>query len=422
MVTAERVAVVILCFSLAYCVDAAGKRKMPVAGPDIYRGKNVAKDELVPGEKIVNVMSFEAKPDGKFDSTQGFMDAWREACHSKEQARLLIPEGRFLVSTMYFAGPCSTPGPITIQVVGTVVATTDISEYVNGEWLMFEDINGLKLIGGGTFDGQGKASWAETENCETDPGSTCVRAPSSLYFSKVTNGLIQNIRSVDSKGFHVFVTNSANIRLRLLKISAPGTSPNTDGIHLSHSVNVKVSKCNVETGDDCVSMIQGLNNVTINRLKCGPGHGISIGSLGKYKDEQEVKGIRVRNCTLVGTTNGLRIKTWPDKYTGAASDITFSDITMENVKNPIIIDQEYQCSPNCKKKPSLVKISNVHISNIRGSTISPIAVDLRCSKLYPCQNVKLHNIDLRLGPNPGGSRCANIKPIYSGLQRPPACP
>lgn len=106
------------------------------------------------------------------------MDAWRAACQSKVQARLLVPQGRFLVSTMFFSGPCLTPGPITVQVVGTVVATTDISEYVNGEWLMFQDINGIKLIGGGTFDGQGKAAWSENQNCETDPTDTCARAPS----------------------------------------------------------------------------------------------------------------------------------------------------------------------------------------------------------------------------------------------------
>ena len=96
----------------------------------------------------------------------------------------------------------------------------------------------------------------------------------SIYFNKVNNGIIQNIKSVNPKGFHIFVTNSANIRLRLLKLSAPGTSPNTDGIHVSFSSNVKISKSSVETGDDCVSMIQGVGNVTINRLKCGPGHGI----------------------------------------------------------------------------------------------------------------------------------------------------
>jgi len=76
----------------------------------------------------------------------------------------------------------------------------------------------------------------------------------------------------------------------------------------------------------------------------------SIGSLGKYKDELEVKNINVKNISMIGTTNGLRIKTWPDKYPGLASDISFTDIRMENVKNPIVIDQEYECSSNCQNK------------------------------------------------------------------------
>jgi len=77
-------------------------------------------------------------------------------------------------------------------------------------------------------------------------------------------------------------------------------------------------------------------------------HDNSIGSLGKYEEELEVKEIRVKNVSMVGTQNGLRIKTWPDLYPGHASDISFSDITMQNVKNPIVIDQEYQCSSQCK--------------------------------------------------------------------------
>lgn len=79
---------------------------------------------------------------------------------------------------------------------------------------------------------------------------------------------------MDSKGFHVAVTNSYNVRLYNLRISAPDDSPNTDGIHISKSDNVKVSKVAIGTGDDCISMIQGSSNVNIKKVSCGPGHGI----------------------------------------------------------------------------------------------------------------------------------------------------
>lgn len=37
----------------------------------------------------------------------------------------------------------------------------------------------------------------------------------------------------------------------------------------------------------------------------------SIGSLGKNGDYHTVEDVRVENCNLTGTTNGLRIKTVP---------------------------------------------------------------------------------------------------------------
>ncbi|KAK7363549.1 hypothetical protein VNO77_05695 [Canavalia gladiata] len=421
MAIAKRVIILIFCFALAFHVDAV-PRPRTVAGPDVFGKKNVAKDVLLPGEKLINVKDFGAEPDGEFDCTQAFMDTWRTVCHnSTGPSRFYVPPGRYLISSMFFQGPCTAPSPITIQVEGIVLATTDLTDFENSEWLLFQKLDGLKIIGGGTFDGQGKGSWEYSESCDSANDSGCVRNPSTLYFNEVSNVLVQNIRSVNPKGFHIFVTKSSNIRLRKLKLVAPGTSPNTDGIHVSHSDTVIMSRNTIATGDDCISMIQGVSNIFINRLKCGPGHGISIGSLGKYEDELEVKGIRIKNCSLTGTTNGLRIKAWPDKFPGAASEISFSDIIMQDVKNPIIIDQEYECYPDCKKKPSLVKIKNVHFENIKGTTTSPIAVDLRCSKMFPCEGVTLQNIDLKLGIAPTSSRCVNTKPLFGGLLMPPAC-
>ena len=84
---------------------------------------------------------------------------------------MYVPLGTFLVDSIFFQGPCSPPGGITVQVEGTVLASVDPSVYENGEWLMFEDINGLKLIGGGTFDASDLTdeTLLPDDTC-TDPG------------------------------------------------------------------------------------------------------------------------------------------------------------------------------------------------------------------------------------------------------------
>nr|POF08893.1 polygalacturonase [Quercus suber] len=61
------------------------------------------------------------------------------------------------------------------------------------------------------------------------------------------------------------------------------------------------------SGDDCISIGDGTQDVTVNQVTCGPGLGISIGSLGRYQNEQLVSGIRVIGGTLSSTTNDVRI-------------------------------------------------------------------------------------------------------------------
>jgi polygalacturonase len=66
----------------------------------------------------------------------------------------------------------------------------------------------------------------------------------------------------------------------------------------------------IHAGDDCVSIQTGCSNVYIHNVNCGPGHGISIGGLGKDNTKAGVSNITVRDVVLHGTMTGVRIKTW----------------------------------------------------------------------------------------------------------------
>ncbi|KAG4137759.1 hypothetical protein ERO13_D07G091650v2 [Gossypium hirsutum] len=101
------------------------------------------------------------------------------------------------------------------------------------------------------------------------------------------------------------------ITFKHFTVSAPGESPNTDGIHIGRSDWVNVLNTEIKTGDDCVSIGDGSKNLVINGVTCGPGHGISIGSLELFKNEEPVDGVTVKNFTLTNTSNGVRIKSLP---------------------------------------------------------------------------------------------------------------
>ncbi|VFQ81442.1 unnamed protein product [Cuscuta campestris] len=305
---------------------------------------------------------------------------------------------------------------------GTLEASTDLSDFSSNYWIEFEHVDGVEVTGGGTLNGLGEQVWKFAESGEKIKGGPLL--PVSLIFQAVNDSSLHDLNFVNSKGFHIKVSDCSEINVSNLKITAPGYSPNTDGIHISGSTNVNVTELDIGTGDDCVSIGDGVNNLLVTKVTCGPGHGLSVGSLGKRENEDSVKGVVVKNCTLRGTTNGARIKTFRASPKLEAASITFEDLIMQNVTNPIIIDQDY--SSKDKIEPSNVKLSDVHFRNIRGTAaIKNPAITLTCSQAYPCDGVELSDIDIAPVEGAEGdlkpSSCLNAKTVLKGKQNPPAC-
>jgi polygalacturonase len=59
---------------------------------------------------------------------------------------------------------------------------------------------------------------------------------------------VEDLKIVNSQQIHMSVEDSANALLARLSITAPGTSPNTDGIHITRSKDVRVTDCKIKTG------------------------------------------------------------------------------------------------------------------------------------------------------------------------------
>ncbi|KAL4038874.1 hypothetical protein IC575_002510 [Cucumis melo] len=391
--------------------------------PDIGSTVNDIRENIVLNENggsVFDVTKHGAKADGETDDAQAFMTTWIAACRNTVgPAKFLIPQGTYLVGPVTFAGPCKS-FPITLENQGTVKATTDISEYSSPEWFSIEDITGFILTGSGVFDGQGVTVWPYND-CKKN--RFCQLLPISIKFSRLNHTIVDGLTSVNSMGFHTFVFYCYNFTATNMKIIAPHNSPNTDGMYLSTSKLVTITNSVIGTGDDCVSIGHSTENIVVTNVTCGPGHGLSVGSLGKYSKEKSVYNVLVKNCTIFNATNGARIKTWASRISGLASGIIFEDIVMYNVKNPIIIDQTYGTK---KKKVSNWKISDVHFKNIRGTSTTNVAVLLECSELLPCEGVELRDINLTYGGTNLRnttivSSCSNAKIATFGVQNPPPC-
>ncbi|CAN1145273.1 Probable polygalacturonase At1g80170 [Linum perenne] len=229
--------------------------------------------------------------------------------------------------------------------------------------------------------------------------------------------------SVDSQQMHVAFTNCVRVFASLLQVLAPAFSPNTDGIHISSSKGVQVVNTIVRTGDDCISIVGNSSRINIKNIVCGPGHGISIGSLGKSNSTDFVESVSVDGALLSNTKNGLRIKTWQGG-SGKASDINFQNVHMQNVSNPIIIDQFY-CDSKlpCANQTKAVKVQDVSFKHIKGTSVTREAIRFSCSECSPCEGLYLEVVQLSLSTEGGvtESFCWEAYGTSGGSVFPPPC-
>ncbi|XP_065864543.1 polygalacturonase-like [Euphorbia lathyris] len=360
-----------------------------------------------------DVIKYGAKPDGKTDATESFLEAWKAACSSATASTINVPKGRYLIKPVEFRGPCKRS--IKMLISGSIIAP-DYRAFGNSStWILFIHVDQISVFGG-TFDAKGASFWA----CRA-AGNNCPSGARSITFNWANDVIVSGLTSINSQVTHLVVNSCKNVQVRNVKLIAPDQSPNTDGIHVQGSSGVTISGSTLQTGDDCISIGPGTFNLYISHIKCGPGHGVSIGSLARQMEEDGVENVTLTDAVFTGSDNGVRIKSWARPSTSFVRNILFQNIIMTNVENPIIIDQDY-CPDNigCPGQSSGVKISEVTYKNIKGTSATEEAVTFNCSKTNPCKGITLRDINLTYRNKAATSSCMFVEGNTTGLISMPA--
>ncbi|KAL2921390.1 hypothetical protein RDABS01_012881, partial [Bienertia sinuspersici] len=339
---------------------------------------------------IFDVLKFGAVGDGKKDDTQAFTKAWTDVCNANGNTpTLLVPQGHtFLLNPITFMGPCKSSN-IHVEIHGNIVAPNNIADWGKCDsnmWLRFSNIDNLI----------------------------------ALSFNSCNNLQLSGLTHKDSPGGHISIGGCNNSTISNIKVVAPGDSPNTDGIDISSTSNLIIRDSVIGTGDDCIAIGTDSSFINITNIICGPGHGISVGSLGVDGSQAKVEQIHVKNCTFSNTANGARIKTWQGG-SGYAKSITYEDINLIGASNPIIIDQYYCIDKKCNLKPTAVAVTDVKFINFHGTSASLAAINLNCSQAVPCSHVVMQDITITsLKPSTNiNSFCGHVADIQQSSVAPP---
>ncbi|KAK9726342.1 hypothetical protein RND81_05G207400 [Saponaria officinalis] len=347
---------------------------------------------------VFDVTKFGAKGDGKPDynedgeSTNGlaFIQAWLKACNSLGPSTVLIPKGTFAVAQVTFTGPCQST--VTVDLQGNIIADPDVSQFPNNELLVFQQVEGAKLVGAGSINVNRPAS--EVTPIDPEKPFIYMDVMPSISLLNVTKFAMSGIRSMNPLAFHVLVDSSHDVSIGNVNFETTNLKPITrsDAIFISMSNAVVITNSNIKTGDACITVSGGSKDVTISGVTCVNGQGIRVGAQPQVIPDYNINGVKVRNCTFKGTTYGAVIDPRPQEALGQVTDISFEDLNMDQVQNPITIKQDYPSTPG---KPHNAKVSKVQFKNIRGTATTNAAVTFSCSKANPCDAIQVADVDLK---------------------------
>jgi polygalacturonase len=267
---------------------------------------------------------------------------------------VLVPAGNFLTMPFKLASSIN----LHLDKGAAILISDDITNYpvVKNRYvdsITASNAHDIEISGEGTIDGQGQAWWAAFRT-----NSTMTHRPYMIKLTGCTRLLVTGVTLQNSPMFHLVPQNCTDVTIRGIHIHSPSDAPNTDGIDPS-GWNFLIGDCFIDTGDDNIAIkpiggrTPGDNNFTVMNCTFLHGHGMSIGG-GSFNG---VENLTVSNCTFNGTDSGIRIKT-PRGNGGLAQNLTYENITMTNVKNPIYIN-DYYPERTAPKDPSTEKAEPV---------------------------------------------------------------
>jgi polygalacturonase len=208
------------------------------------------------------------------------------------------------------------------------------------------DAKDVGIMGDGVIDGRGYAkllgkdySWWEMAR-KAEPKNERYFTTRMIVASHADGLVLYRITLHNSTNFHVSVNQTNGFTAWEVHLLTPTTkgmdARNTDGIDPGSSTNVTVAHSWIDNGDDNIAIKTGTTHMSVLDDHFYSGHGMSIGSETYSGDSF----LLVDGLTEDHTTSGIRIKSNVTRG-GPVHDLTYKNICMRGVKNPIAISPYY---------------------------------------------------------------------------------
>lgn len=363
-----------------------------------------------------NLTEFGAIGDGVTVNTRAFemaVVAVAKAARKKGGAQLNVPAGTWLTApfnltshmTLFLAEDAVILGiddqkywplmpPLPSYGKGREHLGPRYGSLIHGQHLRDVVITGHN----GTINGQGQTWWTNYKQKLLNN----TRGPLvQIMWSR--DIVISNITLRDSPFWTLHPYDCKNITIKNVTILAPVTgAPNTDGIDPDSCQDVVIEDCYISVGDDGIAIKSGWDqygisygrpskNILIRNLivRSMVSAGVSIGS----EMSGGVSNVTIENVLVWSSRRAVRIKTSPGRG-GYVRQITYKNITFDNVRVGIVIKTDYNEHPDDGFDPkALPVLKDISYTNIHGEGVR-VPVRMHGTDGIPIKNVSFQDMSV----------------------------
>ncbi len=348
----------------------------------------------------LNVRDFGAVPDGVSLTTAALQQAI-DACARAGGGTVYFPAGRYLSGTLFLKSRVTVHLAAGATLVGsknlsdypvTVAALRSYTDnYTDKSLIYAENVEDVAIHGRGAIDGQGAAF----------KGPYKVR-PYMIRVINCRNVSVRDLTIVDSPMWVQHYLACENVIIDGIAVHSR-VNGNNDGIDIDGCQKVRIANCEISSGDDAIVLKSTLDRPCrdVSITNCVLSTACNALKLGT-ESNGGFENIVISNCTIYDTRlSGIAL----ELVDGGVEDrVIVSNITMNNVSNPIFIRLGNRARPFQEggARPGMGKLRNIIISNVLATGADGAGCSITGLAGHPAENITLENI--RLSFRGGGTR------------------
>ena len=344
------------------------------------------------GEKSYDVLEYGAKADGRTLCTNSIQAAIDE-CFKAGGGTVYLGGGTFVSGTLVvkngvtlrLAAGCTLSGSEDLNDYPPRVqefrSYTD--NYTDKSLIYAEKAERIAVTGRGVIDGHG----------DVFKGPYKVR-PYIIRFIQCKGVTVEDVTIKNSPMWVQHYLACDDVRISGVTVRSRVNS-NNDGINIDCSQNVRISDCDIWSGDDAIVLKSTAdrpcrNVVVSNCVLSSICNGLKMGT----ESNGGFENIAISNCAVYDTKlAGLAIEIVDG---GTMDRVVVSNITMSGVGAPIFVRLGNRARPYKEgmDKPQVGALRNVTISNIEATACGPTGCAISGLPEKRIENLTLSNIRL----------------------------